>query len=89
MDVGGDNHPPARHFVADRVGRKPLALGDVFHLFGDPPLPPVMHLRADLVACAPRYPFLSHNAPILPEVHLEGGIMTVSRGTNYTAKDLA
>jgi hypothetical protein len=48
-----------------------------------------MHLRADLVACAPRYPFLSHNAPILPEVHLEGGIMTVSRGTNYTAKDLA
>ena len=68
MDVGGDDHPPARHFVAHHVGRQALARRDVFHLFGDPPLPAIMHLCADLVVHAPRNPFLSHNAPILAEV---------------------
>ena len=72
MDVGGDDHAPARHFVADQVRRQALARRDVFHLFGDPPLPPIVHLRADLVVRALRYPFLSHNAPILPELKTAG-----------------
>ncbi len=68
MDVGGDDHPPASHFVAHHVRRQPFPRRDVFHLFGDPPLPPIVHLRADLVVHAPRNPFLSHNAPILAEL---------------------
>jgi hypothetical protein len=67
MDVGGDDHPPAGDFVANNIGRQPFARRDVFHLFGDPPLPPIVHLCADLVVHALRNPFFSHNAPILPE----------------------
>ncbi len=60
MDVGGDDHAPAGDFVAHEIGFDFFALCDEFHLLGDPALTGVMHLRADAVAGAPRYPFLSH-----------------------------
>ena len=62
MDVGGDDHAPARHFVAHGFRRQALARRHVLHLFGDPALPRIVHLRADLVVRAPRNPFLSHTA---------------------------
>ena len=40
------------------LGRQALALGDVLHLLGDPALPGVVHLRPDVVAGAPRNPFV-------------------------------
>ena len=48
IDVGGDDHPAARHFGADQLGSEALAVGDVVHLFGDDALAGVVHLRADL-----------------------------------------
>src|SRR5947208_1395323 len=70
MNVGRDDHASASHFIADQLRRQALPLGHVMHLFGDPPLPRVLHLAPDLVVHALCYPFLSHNAPILPDVNL-------------------
>ena len=38
-------------------GGQAFALRHVLHLLGDPALAGVVHLRADAVAGAPRYPF--------------------------------
>ncbi len=60
MDVGRDDHPAARNFVADGLRGEAFALRHVLHLLGDPALAGIMHLRADAVAGAPRYPLVSH-----------------------------
>ena len=43
--VGGDDHPPSRHFAADQLGRQVLAAGDVLHLLRRHALPCEVHLR--------------------------------------------
>src|SRR5215831_10042300 len=60
MDVGRDDHPPARDFAANQFRRKILAPGDVMHLLGDDALPRVVHLRADPVVFSFCYPFFAH-----------------------------
>ena len=47
MDVGRDDHPPARDFGADQFRLDLLALGDVAHLLRDDALAGIVHLRAD------------------------------------------
>jgi hypothetical protein len=65
MDIGGNNHAPARHFVADKIRSDALTFGDVLHLLRDLALPGVIHLCTDAVAGAPRYPFGSHTESII------------------------
>ncbi len=54
VDVGGDDHAPARHFVAHQLRRELLALGHVEHLFRDQALARIVHLREVAVAGARR-----------------------------------
>src|SRR5205814_939797 len=49
MDVGRDDHAPARHFGADQFRRDALAFGDEVHLFRDNALSGIVQLRADAV----------------------------------------
>ncbi len=50
VDVGGDDHAPARHFVAHQLRRELFALGHVEHLFRDQTLAGIVHLREVAVA---------------------------------------
>ncbi len=45
VDVGGDDHAPARNLVADRLRRRLLALGHPLHLRRDQAAARVVHLR--------------------------------------------
>src|SRR5258708_1036942 len=45
IDVGGNDHAAAGHFVAHKLGRQLLAVGNVTHLFGDDTLARIVHLR--------------------------------------------
>ena len=46
IDIGGNNHAPARHFRPDQFGRQILPARNVIHLAGDDALPRIVHLRA-------------------------------------------
>src|SRR5208282_3834633 len=45
VDIGGNNHAAAGHFIAHQRGCELLAVGDVAHLFRDHALTGVVHLR--------------------------------------------
>src|SRR5580704_9661222 len=45
IDVGGNNHAAAGHFVAHEFRRELFAVGYVSHLFRDHTLAGIMHLR--------------------------------------------
>ena len=45
IDVGGNDHAAAGHFVAHQFGRQLFAVGDVTHLFRDHALTGIVHLR--------------------------------------------
>ena len=62
VNVGGNDHAPARHFIANGFRRQALALRDVFHLLGDTPLTGVIHLCADTVGGTRCNPLVSHTA---------------------------
>src|SRR5271155_179099 len=44
VDVGGNNHAAASHFIAYQFGRNLFAVGDVAHFLRDDSLAGVMHL---------------------------------------------
>ena len=44
VDVGGNDHAAAGHFVAHQFGRQLFAVGDVTHFFRDHALAGVVHL---------------------------------------------
>ena len=60
MDVGRNNHPAARHFVAHQFGRDAFAAGYILHFFGDDTLAGIVHLRADPIGFAFCYPLFAH-----------------------------
>ncbi len=45
IDVGGNNHAAARHFLAHQFSRDLFAVRHIAHFFGDHALAGVMHLR--------------------------------------------
>ncbi len=49
VDVGGNNHPPARHFIADKLRRKVFPAGYIFHFARYDAFPGIMDLSADLI----------------------------------------
>ncbi len=60
IDVGGNDHPSARHFGADQFRREALARGDVVHLLRDDALPGIVHLRANAIVLTFIYPVCAH-----------------------------
>ena len=59
VNVRGNDHAAARHFVAHQFGREFLAVGNVAHLLGDHALARVVHLRevaVGVLLLAPRKP---------------------------------
>ena len=44
MDVGGNNHAPARHLIPDQSCGQLFAVSDIFHLFGNNALTRIVHL---------------------------------------------
>src|SRR5580700_665596 len=59
IDIGGNNHAAAGHFVADKIGRKLFALRHVDHFFRDQTLAGIVHLGEIAIAIlrlAPRDP---------------------------------
>ena len=44
VDIGGNNHAPAGHFVTNQFRRERFPARNVSHLLGNDPLPGVVHL---------------------------------------------
>src|SRR5438132_13777976 len=61
--VGGDDHPPSRHFAADQLGRQVLPAADVLHLLRRHALPCEMHLRHVGKPAASLDPLCAHVGP--------------------------
>src|SRR5450432_2437146 len=74
VDVGGDDHSSAGHFVADELRRQLLFVGDEAHLFGDHALARVMHLAE----IAGRIFFLAAGQPLCARLGDMFGMMTVA-----------
>jgi hypothetical protein len=72
VDVGGDDHPPPRHFVANQRQRAGSRLGDVVHLFGDDALAGVVHLGAIGVILSLNNPFRSHASDLYKRCSARG-----------------
>ena len=88
VDVGGDDHAPARHLVAHQLGRELLALGHVEHFFRDQALAGVVHLREiavgvlRLAACDPVGAQLGRAVAVsgmLMAVSAHGGLFPLSK----------
>src|SRR5579863_1125248 len=61
VDVGWNNHAPARHLRPDELRRQILAPRDVFHLSGYGAPPRIVHLRADRIVAALCNPLSAHD----------------------------
>ena len=62
VDIGGNNHPPARYFVAHQFRRDLFAMRNVAHFFGDHTLTRVVHLREIAVGVGASCARASHSA---------------------------
>ena len=73
VDIGRDDHPAARHFIANGLRRQGAPGGATYSISSViRPLAGVMDLRPNFVARALGHPFVSHNALIICENRTPG-----------------
>src|SRR5580704_1852364 len=78
IDVGGNNHPAAGHFVAHEFGRDLFTMSHVAHLFRDDAPARIVHLREVAVAVLP----LAPGKPVCARLGGAVGVIAVAGSFN-------